>query len=1169
MNNQESISGAKALKEAKQRMELAKTLKILDYSQLHFNSGKLEASFFKDKRPLFPENLSDTWHYVCLGQKSEMKESHLEGCRDYAAKRQGFTLYIPEHDGEVALFKPVQGVEGLEHASLGYDLRLMSNPTRIEPKVLYIKDLGDKGLQYTVKYNNQVITDIINTQDLSTFGISIPFPKYNVIKKLKPKLSDILNITSKRGHTPSLSVQCMLAKLDVFINKLPLSGRLFVLNHPESYEVRELLTLLKTQVDNENAVSLKPNTTAIENYFTNPNIGLIPESFLEKITCAKGESKISKVLGLEPATMKLLLVDNATSANALFAKAFWGRLCMHQGESNMALGACVYHEFLSATNNTYTQDILNWKNEEQQTKNTQLSSHFRMYGQQRETEGNWGLLDIILGLFMFTQDQKQKAVAAIKNAIKDDKFGSLSKIPQDQHGALLQGRLGELVHALMDQSQYHRVHQQAQRSGFYWLRVASSLKDERAIRHRKDCLDNINKVVESKTPIDKFHETIAFYEESGLTQVTVKDNKDLFDALNTLFDSTRGSDNFHRLLHDELLAPYAKKQLIQQFMLPKMDGNLLVHQLLRKKSTALESYNTCPLGNELATKLLPLLQWSDASLEKTPHPETLTEIQKISLFCNHYKPLITTYLTDKTIGGQSLVGDNQKYLMAMLWYELFMAGLHAFDLYDTEYGKNILAVSNDLCQHQKQKLCYKLSSHAHGIGFNIGMMRTLESICTLGTVLSTADIKLRDQVMKIGEKFKHEEDHADNTVILSVLCVGTMLLGVAHAFGGVALLAESAFILDVNAKTLAKIPKWIKSAIHGAHTMHHFFEHEPTGKFINSTLPALYEVCHIGEHGLKLWGPHAHYGAHDNHAHGNHAYPQWENYNDETAQKYKTARDSINPKTLYMSLSDLLMPVSPIKHDAITLIMMHFAEIYKPVTSKLRATDAFLLGDFLLSLILQGFQVRLAMVDMRREQVAQLKTMEDLFTYLDELLWCYAPLLSHEHTLLMTQSGQAVSILDLIYPPKLQVISNNTIHHLSIEPSLLPKRPQHVPLNTKLLRHASTYEIQTYKKLLSLDKDDKQTYGFSLQSLDKAERVHDASPSFTCVIDLKTQVSDLNKSNRLQLLDNQGQKYIKAMEEMLKKLEKPLNINTDVIGKLTESKERLSILRAATNCGFP
>lgn len=83
----------------------------------------------------------------------------------------------------------------------GYDLRLMDNLTRIKPGVLYIKDLGNVGLQYTVKSNNQVITDKINAQELATLGISVPLPKNGMIKQLKPKLSDILNITSRRGDT--------------------------------------------------------------------------------------------------------------------------------------------------------------------------------------------------------------------------------------------------------------------------------------------------------------------------------------------------------------------------------------------------------------------------------------------------------------------------------------------------------------------------------------------------------------------------------------------------------------------------------------------------------------------------------------------------------------------------------------------------------------------------------------------------------------------------------------------------------------------------------------------------------------------------------------------------------------------------------------------------------
>ena len=82
------------------------------------------------------------------------------------------------------------------------------------------------------------------------------------------------------------------------------------------------------------------------------------------------------------------------------------------------------------------------------------------------------------------------------------------------------------MHALMEQIQYHRVHQQAQRSGYYWLRVAVSLKDERALGLRSTCLKKVNESDE-KSPIDKFHWIIAAYEASGLTQITSQDNKKL------------------------------------------------------------------------------------------------------------------------------------------------------------------------------------------------------------------------------------------------------------------------------------------------------------------------------------------------------------------------------------------------------------------------------------------------------------------------------------------------------------------------------------------------------------------------------------------------------------------------------------------------------------------
>jgi len=84
-----------------------------------------------------------------------------------------------------------------------YDIRMITNDSEPKQGVLYLKDLGKDGLhlQCTVMHNNRKVckTNQISVKELSDLGISVPFPAHSLIKQLKPKIADILNIRSKQS----------------------------------------------------------------------------------------------------------------------------------------------------------------------------------------------------------------------------------------------------------------------------------------------------------------------------------------------------------------------------------------------------------------------------------------------------------------------------------------------------------------------------------------------------------------------------------------------------------------------------------------------------------------------------------------------------------------------------------------------------------------------------------------------------------------------------------------------------------------------------------------------------------------------------------------------------------------------------------------------------------
>ena len=84
-----------------------------------------------------------------------------------------------------------------------YELNLLTSSSEFRSGVLYLKNIGNEGVQYTVKRNDQThnITGTINAEELAKLNISVPLPKNGLIKTLKPKIIDILNITTQRGHS--------------------------------------------------------------------------------------------------------------------------------------------------------------------------------------------------------------------------------------------------------------------------------------------------------------------------------------------------------------------------------------------------------------------------------------------------------------------------------------------------------------------------------------------------------------------------------------------------------------------------------------------------------------------------------------------------------------------------------------------------------------------------------------------------------------------------------------------------------------------------------------------------------------------------------------------------------------------------------------------------------
>lgn len=83
-----------------------------------------------------------------------------------------------------------------------YPLCVMSNSSPIKKGVLYLKNLGINGVEYTVKHNDNgpIISGTINPEMLASLGILVPLPVHSLIKTFNPRKADILNITAQRGH---------------------------------------------------------------------------------------------------------------------------------------------------------------------------------------------------------------------------------------------------------------------------------------------------------------------------------------------------------------------------------------------------------------------------------------------------------------------------------------------------------------------------------------------------------------------------------------------------------------------------------------------------------------------------------------------------------------------------------------------------------------------------------------------------------------------------------------------------------------------------------------------------------------------------------------------------------------------------------------------------------
>ncbi|MFZ4076948.1 MAG: ankyrin repeat domain-containing protein [Legionellaceae bacterium] len=91
-----------------------------------------------------------------------------------------------------------------EHDFKQYELRLMQKDEPLESGILYLETCSDGSLAYTLKKNEGFLTASMSLEELANLGISnliVPLTDEVIDKLLLPKLKDILNLTSNKGHT--------------------------------------------------------------------------------------------------------------------------------------------------------------------------------------------------------------------------------------------------------------------------------------------------------------------------------------------------------------------------------------------------------------------------------------------------------------------------------------------------------------------------------------------------------------------------------------------------------------------------------------------------------------------------------------------------------------------------------------------------------------------------------------------------------------------------------------------------------------------------------------------------------------------------------------------------------------------------------------------------------
>ncbi len=138
---------------------------------------------------------------VALAALKQSITNHFDHLADSFKQELKQPSYVLELMPEYSLFQ--QGSMYLKSLA-SYVVKMPKN-SELKLEVLYLKDTGKTGLQYMVKRNKNEdgILGTINAKELAAIGIiTLPLSKDGLIEQLKPKMTDLLNITSLRRHTP-------------------------------------------------------------------------------------------------------------------------------------------------------------------------------------------------------------------------------------------------------------------------------------------------------------------------------------------------------------------------------------------------------------------------------------------------------------------------------------------------------------------------------------------------------------------------------------------------------------------------------------------------------------------------------------------------------------------------------------------------------------------------------------------------------------------------------------------------------------------------------------------------------------------------------------------------------------------------------------------------------